>query len=63
MNDAADDAPIIRSLDTPYIPRQPRLNPFPLLVTQPKQVRAHDPDPPSESGSYRIRTALQPQQN
>jgi hypothetical protein len=63
MQDAADDAPIICSLDTSYIPRQPRLNPLPLLVTQPKQVLAHDPDPSAESSPYRIRIALPLQQN
>ena len=33
---------------------QERFNPAPLLVVQPKQVLAHDPDPPSknESESY-----------
>jgi hypothetical protein len=54
VHNAADDAAIVRSLDTPYIPRQVRFDPLPLLVAQPKQIPAHDPDPPSknESGSY-----------
>jgi hypothetical protein len=36
MYDAADDAPIVRSLDTSNI-RQMWLDPLPLLITQPKQ--------------------------
>jgi transposase-like protein len=36
------------------IRRQMRFNPLPLLIAQPKQIPAHDPDSPSqnESGSY-----------
>jgi hypothetical protein len=54
VHNAADDAAIVRSLDTPYIRRQVRFDPLPLLVAQPKQIPAHDPNPPSknESGSY-----------
>jgi hypothetical protein len=54
MHDAADDAAIIHPLDAPHIRRQVRLNPLPLLIIEPKQVLAHDPNPPSqnESGSY-----------
>jgi uncharacterized protein len=63
MQDAANDAPIICSLDTSYIPRQTRFDPLPLLVAQPKQVLAHDPDPSSESALYGIRIAFPPQQN
>jgi hypothetical protein len=63
MYDAADDAPIVRSLDTSNIRRQMWLDPLPLLITQPKQVLAHDPDPPNESIPYGIRIALPPQQN
>jgi len=36
MNDAADDASIICTLDTTDIRRQMRLDPPPLLVAQPK---------------------------
>jgi hypothetical protein len=50
MHDAADDAPIIRSLNTSYICRQMGLHPIPLLVAQPKEVRPHDPGCPNESG-------------
>ena len=63
MDDAADDAPIVRSLDTSNIGRQMRLDPLPLLIAQPKQVLAHDPDPPNESSPYGIRIALPQQQN
>jgi hypothetical protein len=34
-----------------------------LLIAQPKQVPAHDPDPQDESASYGIRIALPPHQN
>jgi hypothetical protein len=43
--DAADDAPIVLSLDTTHISWQVRFDPPPLLVTQPKQIPAHDPNP------------------
>ena len=63
MHDTADNTPIVNSLDTSHIRRQIRLNPLPLLVAQPKQVLAHDPDPPkTESGAYGIRIALSQQQ-
>jgi hypothetical protein len=45
MHDTADDAPIIRSLNTSHICWQVGLNPLPLLIAQPKEVRPHDPDP------------------
>jgi hypothetical protein len=63
MHDAADDAPIVHPRDTSHIPRQPRLNPLPLLIAQPKQVLAHDPDPSTESDPHGIRIALQLHQN
>jgi hypothetical protein len=63
MYDSADDTPIVRSLDTSNIRRQMWLDPLPLLITQPKQVLAHDPDAPNESVPYGIRIALPPQQN
>ena len=43
MYDAADDPAIIRPLDTPYIRRQMRFYPLPLLIAEPKQVSAHGP--------------------
>jgi uncharacterized protein len=45
VHDPADDATIILSLDTSHISRQMRFDPLPLLVAQPKQVPAHDPNP------------------
>jgi hypothetical protein len=44
MHDPADHAPIVLPLDTPHIRWQTRFDPFPLLIAQPKQVLAHDPD-------------------
>jgi hypothetical protein len=54
MHDPADDSAIVNPLDAAHIGRQMRLDPSPLFVAQPKQITAHDPDPPSknESGSY-----------
>jgi hypothetical protein len=40
--DAADDAAVIRSLDTLDIRRQERPDPLPLLVAEPKQIPAND---------------------
>jgi len=45
MNDAADDAAIVRSLLATRLLRQMRFNALPLLVAQPEQVPAHDPNP------------------
>jgi hypothetical protein len=45
VHDATDDAAIVRPFDAPYIRRQVGFNPIPLLIAQPKQVPAHDPDP------------------
>jgi hypothetical protein len=36
MDDAADHATIVGSLNAPHIRRQMRLNPCPLLIAQPK---------------------------
>src|SRR5262249_22260829 len=41
MQDAADDPPIIRSFLAPHVGRQVRLNPMPLLVVEPEEVRSH----------------------
>jgi hypothetical protein len=54
MYDSADDTPIVRSLDTSNIRRQMWLDPLPLLITQPKQVLAHDPDPLQKTNQDRI---------
>jgi hypothetical protein len=43
--DAADNAAIVLPLDTPHIGWQVRFDPLPLLVAQPKQIPAHDPNP------------------
>jgi hypothetical protein len=43
MQDAADDAAIVRPLDTPYIRRQVRFDPPPLLIAEPKQVTSQKP--------------------
>ena len=54
MHDAADDAAVVRPLDAPYIRRQMRFDPYPLLVAQPKQVPAHNPDPLPTTNQDRI---------
>jgi uncharacterized protein len=54
MHDAADDAAIVRPLDAPDIRRQVRLDPLPLLIAQPKQVAAHDPNPLPKTNQDRI---------
>jgi len=45
MHDPADDPTIIDPIHTANVGRQMRLDPSPLLVAQPKQIPAHDPDP------------------
>jgi hypothetical protein len=45
MHNPADDPTIIDPLNAANIRRQMRLDPRPLLVAQPKQVRPHEPDP------------------
>jgi hypothetical protein len=47
MQDAADYAPIINALLAPYIHWQMRLDPLPLVFTQPKQIASHLPAPES----------------
>ena len=54
MHDAADDSAIVRPLDAPDIRRQVRFDPLPLLIAQPKQVPAHDPDPLPKTNQDRI---------
>ena len=54
MHDAADDSAIVRPLDAPDIRRQVRLDPLPLLIAQPKQVVAHDPNPLPKTNQDRI---------
>ena len=45
MHDPANDPAIVYPLHAAHISRQIRLNSSPLLVAQPKQIFAHDPDP------------------
>ena len=52
--DAADDTAIVGPLDTPYIRRQVGFDPLPLLIAQPKQALAHDPNPLPKSNQDRI---------
>jgi len=54
MHDPADDPAIVYPLDAAHIPRQIRLNSSPLLVAQPKQILAHDPDPLPKTNQDRI---------
>jgi hypothetical protein len=54
MYDAADDSAIVRPLDAPDIRRQVRVDPLPLLIAQPKQVPAHDPNPLPKTNQDRI---------
>ena len=54
MHNAADDPAIVRSLDAPDIRRQVRFDPLPLLIAQPKQVPAHDPNPLPKTNQDRI---------
>src|SRR5690349_21403525 len=54
MHDPADDPAIVYPLDAAHIARQIRLNSRPLLVVQPKQILAHDPDPPPKTNQDRI---------
>jgi hypothetical protein len=54
VHDAANDAAIIHPLDAPDIRRQVRFDPLPLLIAQPKQVPAHDPNPLPKTNQDRI---------
>jgi len=54
MHDPADDPAIVYPLDAAHIPRQIRPNSSPLLVAQPKQILAHDPDPLPKTNQDRI---------
>src|SRR5258708_145960 len=54
MHDAADDAAIVHPLDAPDIPRQVKFDPLPLLIAQPKQLPAHDPNPLPKTNQDRI---------
>src|SRR6266487_6237709 len=52
-----EPAAIIHPLDAPDIPRQVRFDPLPLLIAQPKQIPAHDPNPLPKTNQDRIVTA------
>ena len=54
VHDAADHAAIVGPLDTAHIGRQMRLDPRPLLIAQPEQISAHDPNPLPKTNQYRI---------
>ena len=56
MHDPADHAAIVFALDAAHIRRQVRSNPSPLLIAQPKQILAHDPDPLQKTNQDRIVT-------
>jgi len=62
MYDAADDPTVVRPLDTSYICRQVRFDPFPLLIAQPKQIPAHGSIPKRRITPYGIRIVLAWQQ-
>jgi hypothetical protein len=57
VHDAANDAAIVHPLDAPDIRRQVRFDPLPLLIAQPKQVPAHDPNPLPKTNQDRIVSA------
>ena len=54
MHDAADDAPIVHLLNASRVRRQMRFDTPPLLIAQPKQVPAHDPNPFQKTNQDRI---------
>jgi hypothetical protein len=54
---AADNAAIVLPLDTAHIGWQVKFDPLPLLIAQPKQIPAHDPNPSPKENQYRIVTA------
>jgi len=57
MHDAADHTAVVHSFNASDIRRQVGFNTRPLFIAQPKQVPAHDPDPPSNSNQDRIVSA------
>ena len=56
MHDPADHAAVVCPLDATDVSRQTRLDPRPLLIAQPKQIPAHDPDPLQKTNQDRIVT-------
>ena len=57
VNNSADHAAIVLTLDAPHVRWQVGFNSFPLLIAQPKQIVAHDPDPLFKTNQDRIFTA------
>jgi hypothetical protein len=53
----ADNAAIVLPLDTAHIGWQVGFDPLPLLVAQPKQISAHEPNPSPKENQYPIVTA------
>jgi len=54
VNDAADHAAIVLTLDATHVRWQVGFNSLPLLIAQPKQIGAHDPDPLFKTNQNRI---------
>jgi hypothetical protein len=52
VHNAADNAAIVLPLDTAHVGRQARFDPLPLLVAQPQQIPAHDPNPSQKENQY-----------
>ena len=63
LDDPADHAPVVLPLDTAHIRRRMEFYPFPLLIAQPKQVLAHDPDPQDKIKPYEVWIVFPQQQN
>ena len=59
VNDSADHAAIILTLDAAHIRWQVWFNPISLLIAQPKQIVAHDPHPLFKTNQGRIVRAQQ----
>ena len=57
MHNATDDPSIVHPLHSPHIRRQVKFNPLPLLIAEPKQVVAHDPNPLPKTNQDRIVSA------
>src|SRR5947209_13364672 len=54
MNDPADHAAVVHAFLAANIRRQMPFNPRPLLIAQPKQIPAHDPNPLLKENQNRI---------
>jgi hypothetical protein len=58
MHDPADDSAIVNPFHAANLGRQMWFNSSPLLFAQPKQIPAHDPDPPSQANQHRMESGL-----